>query len=155
MSASRKVYDIREICDADYQGWLPLWLGYLAFYDTRLDEFVTRDSWHRFFVAGYRKCLLAVDEDLKTIIGFVTYLMHSSTWKLNGYCCLEDMFVDPSWRGQQVGERLIQSVVNMTTDAHIERVYWHTEQGNDVAQRLYDRVGEKSNTIQYRIESRQ
>ena len=64
------------------------------------------------------------------LVGFSTYLIHPSTWTLSGYCYLEDLFVEPSARGQGAGRLLIEAVTAIANEMEITRVYWHTHSEN-------------------------
>jgi len=143
---------IRAADVSDSAAWLTLWNQYLAFYQQVISPEVTAQTWHRFFVEGGHRCLLAIDTESDSPIGFATYLIHPSTWTLNGYCYLEDLFVDPSARGQGAGRQLIDAVVAIATESRIQRIYWHTHSDNVAARGLYDKVATKSEMIQYRKE---
>jgi len=85
------------------------------------------------------------------ILGFVHYVFHDSTWAINNYCYLEDLFVDPASRGKQVGKHLIEYVKRQAQDRRCARLYWHTQETNLTAQRLYNWVAEKPGVIEYRM----
>ena len=142
---------IRHIDQSDKATWLLLWNQYLDYYQEKIPAEVTEQTWNRFLVEGGHKCLLASDSASTLAVGFSTYLIHPSTWTLNGYCYLEDLFVEPSARGRGVGRQLIEAVTAIANEMEITRVYWHTHSENSVAQGLYNKVAKKSGMIQYRI----
>lgn len=141
---------VSPVQEDDYAQWLPYWLGYQTFYKVQLSEETTLETWARFFkdeVPVY----CAVAREGKTIIGFVHYVFHDSTWAINQYCYLEDLFVDPSSRGKQVGKHLIEYVKKQAQSRQCARLYWHTQETNLTAQRLYNWVAEKPGVTQYRM----
>ncbi|MFL6578929.1 MAG: GNAT family N-acetyltransferase, partial [Povalibacter sp.] len=69
---------------------------------------------------------------------------------MNGYCYLEDLFVDPQARGLGAGRALIDAVYRAADAQGATRVYWHTESDNKRAQGLYDQVASVAPFIQYR-----
>jgi len=93
-------------------------------------------------------CAVAIHES--QLIGFVTYVFHRSTWAVSDFCYLEDLFVSPVLRGKHVGKQLIEYVHNEAQKRECGRLYWHTQESNHVAQRLYDWIGEKPGVIEYR-----
>lgn len=67
------------------------------------------------------------------------------------FCYLEDLFVVPNIRGKQVGKQLIDYVKRQALDQQCARLYWHTQETNSTAQKLYDWVAEKPGVIEYRM----
>lgn len=85
------------------------------------------------------------------LLGFVHYVIHRSTWAERNYCYLEDLFVSPAQRGQHIGKRLIEYVQQQAREHQCARLYWHTQESNVTAQKLYDWVAEKPGIIEYRM----
>ncbi len=131
--------------------WLPLWLGYLAFYESELADEITDLTWARFHDEAEPLEVLAAYDDDGAMVGFATYLMHRSTWARTHYCYLEDLFVDPAKRGKGVARALIERVRDIAKQQGCERVYWTTKANNAVARKLYDKVAVKSEFVQYRM----
>ncbi|MBA5859087.1 GNAT family N-acetyltransferase, partial [Morganella morganii] len=72
------------------------------------------------------------------VTGFVHYLYHRSTWADKELCYLEDLYVDPSVRGQHIGKQLIEVVQHQALARPFVRLYWHTHNDNTLGQRLFD-----------------
>ncbi|RVT99704.1 GNAT family N-acetyltransferase [Rhodovarius crocodyli] len=144
---------IRPIAPADHDQWLPLWLGYNAFYgrsgDTALDPEITRVTWQRFFDA-YEPVHALVAEQDGQLLGLTHYLFHRSTTAIAPNCYLQDLFTSEAARGKGVGRALIEGVYDRARAAGCPRVYWQTQEGNATARLLYDRVAENSGFIVYR-----
>ena len=144
---------IREIARSDYERWLPLWLGYNAFYQrvgpTALAPQITAATWNRFFDPAEPVHAL-VAERHGALIGLVHYIFHRSTIMLNPTCYLQDLFTSEENRGQGVGRALIRAVYQRASAAGSTRVYWLTQETNLVARRLYDTLAEHSGFIMYR-----
>ncbi len=85
------------------------------------------------------------------MLGFVHYVFHRSTWGQNDFCYLEDLFVSPEARGRMIGKQLIEHVQRQARTRHCDRLYWHTQETNHTAQRLYDWIAEKPGVIEYRM----
>ncbi len=144
---------IRAIERQDFAQWLPLWDGYNRFYGrsgpTALSAEITQMTWARFF-DSYEPvhALVAVSE--KRLVGLVHYLFHRSTTLIGPTCYLQDLFTDESLRGKGIGRALIQAVYDQARIAGASRVYWQTHETNTAAQKLYDKVAERSGFIVYR-----
>ncbi len=63
---------------------------------------------------------------------------------------MQDLFTVPDRRGQGVARALIEAVYAAASAAGTSRVYWHTHETNRTAQKLYDRIAQKSGFIVYR-----
>lgn len=139
---------IRKLEAKDEAAWRKLWAGYLEFYQSELNEETTAGVFAR-LVAG-EPHFAFVAESGGAVVGFVHALPHATTWALEGYCYLEDLFVDRCVRGTGAGRALIEAVYAEADRRGLPRVYWHTNTGNKTARRLYDRVATLSDFIQYR-----
>lgn len=136
--------------ERDYDQWLAYWKSYQEFYKVQLSDKVTEATWNRFFDSKI-PMYCAVARENEKILGFVHFVFHDSTWGENSYCYLEDLFVDPTVRGKSVGKKLIEYVKERAQEMNCDRLYWHTQETNKTAQRLYDWVAEKPGVIEYRM----
>jgi len=144
---------VRPASRHDYDGWLPLWDGYNAFYGrfgaTALPLEITAMTWARFFDA-YEPVHALVGERGGRLVGLAHYLFHRSTTAIAPVCYLQDLFTDVSARGQGIGGALIREVYQQARRLGAPRVYWQTHQTNHTAQQLYDKVAENSGFVVYR-----
>ena len=144
---------IRPVTADDYAAWLPLWLGYNAFYGrsgpTALPDPVTQKSWAR-FVDSKEPVYALVAVQNGEVVGLAHYLFHLSTSAIEPSCYLQDLFTLPERRGQGIARRLIEAVSEAARAAGTHRLYWHTHESNRTAQKLYDKVAQKSGFIVYR-----
>jgi GNAT superfamily N-acetyltransferase len=133
---------IEPIGPDDEAAWRPLWDQYCAFYQVSVDPGVTSTLWGRLMdPASTVKALVARDQAGR-ILGFCHYVLHPNTWGTSLICYLEDLFTDPASRGQGVGRALIERLVALGREHGWGRVYWHTQETNATARRLYDGVTE-------------
>ncbi len=142
--------NIRFVSHDDYKNWLLLWEQYLAFYNTELSMDVAEKTWERFLDDNSSIFCLIAEKDHK-IIGLAHYLYHPSTWSIQDYCYLSDLFVLPEYRGMQIGKALIESLTAQAEQHGCAKVYWHTQETNHTAQRLYDWIAVKPGMIKYDI----
>ncbi|HEV2678339.1 MAG TPA: GNAT family N-acetyltransferase [Aliidongia sp.] len=146
-------YSIRPIARQDYDQWLPLWLGYNAFYGragaTALPAEIVATTWARFFDAYEPVHALVADVDGQ-LLGLTHYLFHRSTITTEPSCYLQDLFTSEPARGRGVGRALIEGVYAQAAAAGAGRVYWQTHETNHTAMKLYDQVADKSGFLVYR-----
>lgn len=143
---------IRPIEQTDFTAWAPLWNGYNAFYgregETALAPEITQATWQRLFDPAEPVFALVAEADGK-VLGLTHYLYHRSTTRMELTCYLQDLFTDPSARGQGVGRALIQGVYAQASAAGIKRVYWQTHTTNSAGRLLYDKVAQHMGFIVY------
>ena len=144
---------IRNASQADFDGWLPLWLAYNEFYgrsgETALADNVTAFTWARFHDPGEpMQCMIAESEG--RLIGIVHFIFHRTTISIAPTCYLQDLYTLTSERGRGVGGKLIEAVYEQARLAGSARVYWLTHESNLIAMKLYDQVAERSGFVQYR-----
>ena len=146
---------VREVTEADWAGWLPLWDGYNTFYgragETALPEHITSLLWERLFDPTEPVHALVAERDGR-VIGLVHYLFHRATTMDGPICYLNDLFTAAEARGAGVGKALIEAVYAAARAAGSTRVYWQTHETNQTAMRLYDQVAAKSGFLVYRKE---
>jgi GNAT superfamily N-acetyltransferase len=150
-SPSGSTVQLRALEARDRAQWDVLWAGYLAFYEHDLPADITDHLWRRLLDPGDQPYgFVAVDSGTGQLVGFVHYHFHLSTWSVEGYCYLEDLFVAPSARGKGAGRMLIEAVYRAASARGASRVYWHTQATNTDARALYDKVAELTEFVQYR-----
>lgn len=142
--------DIRDAAPADEAGWRSLWQQYLDFYEVVLTPEVTSATWARLMdpVSPVKARLAFADG---AMVGFAIHLHHPSTWVIGEDCYLEDLFLAPAARGKGVGRALIEDLMALARGKGWQRLYWHTDEENVVARRLYDRFVESDGHVRYRL----
>ena len=131
---------VRPVAPEDFEQWLEYRKAYQAFYEVELSAQATEATWRRFDEGEPMHCAVATDGS--RLHGIVNFLYHRSTWAAQDVCYLEDLYVSPDVRGQQIGKQLIE-YVRRGEERRCARLYWHTQESNHRAQRLYDWVADK------------
>jgi GNAT superfamily N-acetyltransferase len=141
---------LRAAIAADHAQWQGLWAQYLAYYKVDLAPTITARTWARLMdEACPMQARLAVDGD--RVLGFAIHHHHCSSWVMGDDCYLEDLFVSPQARKSGVGGALIEDLVTLAREKGWHRLYWHTDQDNTTARRLYDRFTPSDGHIRYRL----
>lgn len=143
---------MRALNKDDFDAWLPLWKGYLEFYETELEDEITRHTFERLTDTSTEMFGALALSDEGEAIGMVNWLTHPGTWSANDYVYLEDLYVAKDARATGAGRALIEHVNEWAKAADIAKVYWLTADSNKVAQQLYDRVATKTEFIHYQID---
>lgn len=140
---------VRPLRTDDLERWKELWAAYLSFYRQELAGDVTALAFARLSKGDNGMVgLVAVDsEDVP--VGFAHLVFHARTWDASDKCYLEDLYVDPSYRGTQTGRAVFDAIFVEARERGCELVYWHTQQFNGAARSLYDRVGHLTSMVVY------
>ena len=140
---------IRPLTPKDRADWRRLWTAYLEFYNSSVSEAVYDTTFERLLGDDPQDytCLLAEIDG--RVVGLVHYLFHRHCWRIENTCYLQDLFADPDVRGHGVGRALIEAVYAAADDAGCPSVYWTTQDFNETARHLYDRIGELTPFIKY------
>ncbi|MBS0269052.1 MAG: GNAT family N-acetyltransferase [Proteobacteria bacterium] len=141
---------VRPIVASDEQAWVRLFRDYIAFYKATVPEDVIAQTWRRLLKQEDNMMALIARDDKGQALGIAAFVFHRSTWSLTWYCYLEDLFVAPEARGQGVGRALIEATYAEADRRGVNRTYWATQDDNATARKLYDRVGQLTEFVQYR-----
>ncbi|MEO9131664.1 MAG: GNAT family N-acetyltransferase, partial [Sphingomonas sp.] len=99
---------------------------------------------------AYEPVHALVAESDGAVLGLTHYLFHRSTNMIEPNCYLQDLFTAEAARGHGVGRALIEGVYERARTAGSSRVYWLTQETNQVARTLYDKIAEQSGFLVYR-----
>ncbi len=140
---------VRAAQAEDYAAWLPLWQGYLKFYESHLDDAVTLATWQR-ALAGDSGILCRIAETEQQMVGFAMCVLHEGTWVTQPVCYLEDLFVDEQHRGIGAGKALIEAIRDEARAQGWSKVYWVTRESNS-ARALYDKFASVDDFVRYTL----
>ena len=152
MSPDAPEIRVRELRGDDRAAWDPLWAGYLQFYDEDVDPEVTDLVFQRLVDPGWAHQRGYVAEVEGALLGLAHVGLQPSTWSTADDCYLEDLYVDPSSRGNGIGRALVEHLVAEGREAGWRRVHWLTDTDNATARRLYDAVGDLADQVRYTID---
>ena len=139
---------IRPIALSDKTRWLELFREYVIFYKSKVSDEQFELTWQRIH-SDFNMYGLIAELDGQ-IVGIAHYIFRPSTWEVEDFCYLEDLFVDPKVRGAGVGRALINELEKIAIAKGSKRLYWTTAPDNEVARKLYDKVA-ITDRVQYKI----
>ena len=139
---------IRPITLSDKARWLELFKEYVIFYKSKVSDEQFELTWQRIH-SDFNMYGLIAELDGQ-IVGIAHYIFRPSTWDVEDFCYLEDLFVDPKVRGAGVGRALINELEKIAIAKGSKRLYWTTAPDNEVARKLYDKVA-ITDRVQYKI----
>ena len=139
---------IRPITVGDKARWLELFKEYIIFYKSKLPGEQFELTWQRINSDFNINALLAELDG--QVVGFTHYIFRPSTWEVEDFCYLEDLYTDRKVRGKGVGRALIKAVEDIAIAKGSKRLYWTTAPDNETARKLYDKVA-ITDRVQYKI----
>ncbi|MFT7596984.1 MAG: GNAT superfamily N-acetyltransferase [Paracoccaceae bacterium] len=142
-------YTIRALRAEDRPEWGELWAGYLRFYKTSVPEPVYASTFARLLGDDPSDFSALVAEQDGRLVGLTHYLFHRHAWRIENVCYLQDLYARPETRGTGVGRALIEEVYAAADANGTPIVYWLTQDFNEVARQLYDRIGTQTPFIKY------
>ncbi|SHJ90700.1 Ribosomal protein S18 acetylase RimI [Shimia gijangensis] len=149
MSSANHNLSIRPLRAEDEAQWRELWTGYLEYYETSVPEEVYQTTFARLLGDDPQDFTCLVAELNGQMIGLTHYLFHRHAWKVENICYLQDLYSAPEARGTGVGRALIEAVYAAADDSGAGGVYWLTQDFNETARKLYDRLGKLTPFIRY------
>jgi GNAT superfamily N-acetyltransferase len=141
---------LRDPRPDDEQDWRRLWDGYLTFYKVTVAPEITDRTWARILDPASAVSMRLAEMDGE-LAGFAIFLSHPSTWVKNDDCYLEDLYLDQKFRGHGVGRALMDDLIAICKRNGWERLYWHTDEGNATARKLYDSYVKSDGHVRYRM----
>ena len=136
---------IREIQLKDKVQWEKLYKGYADFYKVEMNDKILQTIWSWLHDKSHDVEGLVYEVEDK-IIGLAHYRRMPSPLRGQYIGFLDDLFVDPKYRGQKIGEKLINQMKEISISRGWNLVRWITRNDNTKAKSLYDRVSAVSYT---------
>ncbi|MBB4952390.1 GNAT superfamily N-acetyltransferase [Agrobacterium vitis] len=85
--------------------------------------------------------------------GFAVWFYSYSTWLARNGLYLEDLYIDPAYRGGGAGKMMLRYLANRAIEKGCGRFEWSVLDWNEPAIRVYDQIGGEPQTewIRYRL----
>jgi ribosomal protein S18 acetylase RimI-like enzyme len=141
---------VRRVADRDRGQWADLYRGYAAFYEVAPPDL--DDLWRRITERGELECFVAALDGDVVGLAHVRAFLRPLEGDWAGF--LDDLFVDPERRGSGVGEALLEHVSSLAGERGWGVVTWITAADNHAAQRLYDRLAQRTAWVTYEMAPR-
>lgn len=91
----------------------------------------------------YCEALLALHEPTNKAIGFALFFQNYSTFLTRWGIYLEDLYVQPAFRGQGIGSSLLKRLAQIAVERECKRLDWSVLTWNEPAIGFYNRLGAK------------
>ena len=114
----------------------------IAEYEKLSDQVVATEDkirTHLFGEKAVAECFLAFEDD--TPVGFALFFHNYSTFVSKPGIYLEDLFIEPSFRGKGYGKKLLMHLVQTARERDCGRVEWSVLDWNTPAIDFYKSLG--------------
>jgi GNAT superfamily N-acetyltransferase len=138
----------------DYPDWRRLYEGYASFYKMPMDDAIAGRVWQWLLDPQHVLDALIARDDGGRVVGLAHFraMPRPLTGTTAGF--LDDLFVDPRWRGQRVADRLIAAVAAHGRERGWTLIRWLTADDNYRGRGVYDRVAKRTLWITYQMDLR-
>ena len=141
---------IREIKLNDKEKWENLYKGYADFYKAEMNEKILKTVWGWLHDKNHEvNGLVYLHESI--IVGFAHYRRMPRPLRGKYVGFLDDIYVDPKYRGKKIGEKLILELQEISKKNNWGLVRWITRNDNMRAKSLYDKIAKKTNWDLYEL----
>lgn len=140
---------IRPLMAEDRTDWGQMWGDYLSFYETDVAPEIYDTTFARLIDSTNPVQNALVAELDGAAVGIVHYIYHAHNWRAEDVCYLQDLYAKEAVRGQGIGRALIEAVYGAADANGTPSVYWMTQDFNENARLLYDRIGTLTPFIKY------
>ena len=147
---NNKILKIRDVKIEDKNDWTVLFQEYAIFYQVKIDDSIINTVWEWLNVPGHELQGL-VGEINNKVIAFAHYRRMPSSLRGKDIGFLDDLYVLPECRGQQIGEKLIEQLKKISIDKKWNLVRWITRDNNIRAKKVYDKVSNLTNWNMYEL----
>lgn len=128
-----------------------LWTMLLEFYQKQASPEVMERSFH-YAVQHPEKVLVFIILIEGVVTGTASlHLGHYSTWSDGWYGHIEDVLVDPDFRGRGLAEALIRHAVEAAREKNLTRVEVNALTTNQPARKLYEKLGFSTDSVAYEL----
>lgn len=151
--------DIQHAEPRHRAGWERLWRqNIIQFGAPDMTDDVIDGLWQRILDPDHpMQAWLVLDDDQddadQSVIGLAHLIIHPHTFTLRDVAYLEDFWVSPDHRSRGIGGLMMDALQKQARQNNWLRLYWLTASNNHGAQRLYDRLAKRVDSVLYKIDS--
>ena len=134
---------IRKIWKKDKESWKELYKGYADFYKSPINNKILDTLWNWIMDKNHEVngIVYVIDGNLAALAHY-RGMPRPLKGKYIGF--LDDLYVDPTYRNQKIGQKLMNEIKIISKSEKWDLVRWITHQDNTKAKYLYDKISEKT-----------
>ena len=131
---------IRYMDNKDKDKWEKLYHAYADFYKVPMNSLILDTLWN--WILDDNHIVNGICYELEgNIVGIAHYRSMPRPIKGQYIGFLDDLFVEPEFRGQQIAQKLISYLKSLSKANNWNGIRWITHSSNENAKKLYDKIG--------------
>ena len=141
---------IRQLEQKDKENWTKLYNGYANFYKVPMNSGILDTLWSWIHDESHDVKGLCFELEGK-IVGIAHYRTMPRPIKGQYIGFLDDLFVEPEFRGQQIAQNLITHLKSLSKANNLDGIRWITHSSNENAIKLYDKIANNTGFELYEL----
>ena len=134
----------------DKEKWEKLYIGYAEFYKVPMNTAILDTLWEWIHEENHDVHAICYEFEGK-IVGIAHYRTMPRPIKGQYIGFLDDLFVEPEFRGQKIAQKLISHLKSLSKDNNWDGVRWITHSSNKTAKNLYDKIANNTGFELYEL----
>ena len=141
---------IRKLEHKDKENWARLYNGYADFYKAQINTRVLDTLWE--WIHDDNHIVNGICFELEgKIVGIAHYRTMPRPIKGQYIGFLDDLFVEPEFRGQKIAQKLISYLKSLSETNNWDGIRWITHSSNENAKKLYDKIANNTGFELYEL----
>ncbi|NCW37352.1 MAG: GNAT family N-acetyltransferase [Proteobacteria bacterium] len=130
---------IRNLELKDFENWSKLYKSYADFYKVPMNKVILDTLWNWIHDVNHIVNGFCYELD-SNIVGIAHYRTMPRPIKGQYIGFLDDLFVDPEFRGKKIAQKLIYHLKSLSKANNWNGIRWITHSSNKNAKKLYDKI---------------
>jgi len=141
---------IRKLEQKDKENWTKLYNGYADFYKVPMNTGILDTLWN--WIHDKTHVVNGICFELeKKIVAIAHYRTMPRPIKGQYIGFLDDLFVEPNYRGRKIAQKLISHLKGLDKANNWNGVRWITHSSNKNAKKLYDKIANNTGFELYEL----
>ena len=134
----------------DKENWAKLYNGYAKFYKVTMNKGILDTLWSWIQDETHNVKGICFELDGK-IVGIAHYRTMPRPIKGQYVGFLDDLFIEPNFRGQKIAQKLIDHLKSLSITNNWNGIRWITHSSNKNAKKLYDKIANNTGFELYEL----
>ena len=141
---------IRNLEQKDKENWAKLYNSYADFYKVPMNKGTLDTLWSWIHDENHNVKAICFELEGK-IVGIAHYRTMPRPIKAQYIGFLDDLFVEPEFRGQKIAQKIISHLKSLSKDNNWNGIRWITHSSNKNAKKLYDKIANNTGFELYEL----
>ena len=141
---------IRKLVEKDKENWAKLYNSYANFYKVPMNTGILDILWGWIHDKSHDVNAICYELEGK-IVGIAHYRTMPRPIKGQYIGFLDDLFVEPEFRGQKIAQKLISHLKSLSEANNWDGIRWITHSSNENAKKLYDKIANNTGFELYEL----